>query len=157
MSLSRTHFHLCLGQTWAPSRHTFLQLSIHQIWATEAVFPEASALRKPPLWVCKHTICIMVPLMPRPKEEIPSSPRCFCPLWSGLQELASISRHEQQVRQAIVGKSPGVHSQLLTRFIRSSRHLLALHFLISSGCPQLLQIALMGALDQTGFWWFVWS
>uniref|UniRef100_H3CQ70 Leucine rich repeats and guanylate kinase domain containing n=1 Tax=Tetraodon nigroviridis TaxID=99883 RepID=H3CQ70_TETNG len=30
-------------------------------------------------------------------------------------ELASIRRHEQQVRQAIVGKSPGVYSQLLTR------------------------------------------
>lgn len=60
------------------------------------------------------------------------------------------------MRQAIVGKSPGVYSQLLTRFVRSSRHLSALHFLISSGHTQLVQIALIGALVLTVFWWFVW-
>lgn len=76
-------------------------------------------------------------------------------LFSGPQELASISRREQHVREAIVGKSPGVYSQRPPRFIRRSGHLSALHFLISSGRPQSVQIGLIGALVLTAFRWFV--
>lgn len=74
---------------------------------------------------------------------------------SPLQELASIRRREQLVREAIVGKSPGVYSQLFKRFVRSSTHSTALQRLISSGHSQLGQIGLIGALVLTAFWWFI--
>ena len=46
-----------------------------------------------------------------------------------LQEQASIRRREHLVREAIVGKSPGVYSQLIKRFIISSTHFTALQML----------------------------
>lgn len=70
---------------------------------------------------------------------------------SPLQELASIRRREQLVREAIVGKSPGVYSQLFKRFIICTTHSTALQCLISSGHSQLGQISLIGALVLTAF------
>lgn len=46
-----------------------------------------------------------------------------------LQEQASNRRREHLVREAIVGKSPGVYSQLIKRFIISSTHFTALQML----------------------------
>lgn len=79
----------------------------------------------------------------------------FSPSSPSLQELASIRRREQLVREAIAGKSPGVYSQLFKRFSISSTHFTALQCLISSGHSQLGQIGLIAALVLTAFWWFV--
>lgn len=65
---------------------------------------------------------------------------------SPLQELASIRRREQLVREAVVGKSPGVYSQLFKRFIISSMHSTSHQCLILSGHFQLGQIGLICAL-----------
>lgn len=52
-------------------------------------------------------------------QTTPPPPLHLCPL----QELVSIRRREQLVREAIVGKSPGVYSQLFKRFHNKSRTL----------------------------------
>ncbi len=64
-----------------------------------------------------------------PSSPLPTSPSLHL---SPLQELASIRRREQLVREAIAGKSPGVYSQLFKRFIFSSMHAAEPHRLISS-------------------------
>ena len=50
------------------------------------------------------------------------------PLPSPLQELASIRRREHLVREAMVGKSPGVYSQLFKRSIISTPLLSMINF-----------------------------
>lgn len=54
----------------------------------------------------------------------PHPPYCLC--LSSLQELASIRRRERLVREALVGRSPGVYSQICKRFITKSVHSTAL-------------------------------